>query len=113
MSRCAYLLIDVGDVEGRVSAREVDFNLVDPAVVFERHAIRVVFEDGRAAILADVERFVDRVDEGHRVADGGPGDFGAVHLEHVGAAFAEFALLAVVGEVDAHDMVAGRQLSGR
>jgi hypothetical protein len=30
----------------------VDFNLVDPAAVFERYSIRVVFEDGRAAILA-------------------------------------------------------------
>ncbi len=57
----------------------------------------VVFEDGRAAILADVERFVDRVDEGHRVADGCLGDFGAVHLEHVGAAFAELTLLSVIG----------------
>jgi hypothetical protein len=52
MSRGGLLAVDVGDVEGRVSACEVDFKLVDPAAVFEGDSIRVVFEDGRAAILA-------------------------------------------------------------
>ena len=55
-------MIDVGNVLCGVSAFEVDFNFVDPAVVFERHPVRVVFEDRRAAVLADVERLVDRVD---------------------------------------------------
>ncbi len=82
------------------------FDLGDLAVVGERHAIRVILEDGRATILADVEGFIDRVDEGHGVIDGGFGDFGAIHLEHIGAALAEFALLAVVSEFDAHDMIA-------
>src|SRR5271166_325719 len=81
MTRGSLLPVNVGDVEGRVSARSVDFNLVNPAVVFER--------DGRAAILADVERFIDRVDEGRRVADSGPRDLGVVHFANVSAAFAE------------------------
>ena len=84
MTRRSLLPVNVGDVEGRVATRSVDFNLVNSAVVFER--------DGRAAILDDVERFIDRVDEGHRVADSGPRDLGAVHFANVGAAFAEFAL---------------------
>ena len=55
----SYLPSMSGTSRRRVSAREVNFNLVDPAGVFERHSVRVFFKDGRAAIFPDVERFID------------------------------------------------------
>ena len=71
MTHGASLAVDVGDGGGGVSAFQVDVDLGDPAVVSERHPVRIVFEDRRAAILADIERLVDRIDEGNRVIDGG------------------------------------------
>jgi hypothetical protein len=75
------LAVYVRDTEPRVSADKVDVDLVDPTIILERHPIRIVFEDGRATILSDIERFIDRIDERNRVVDSGFSDFGLIRAE--------------------------------
>ena len=79
--RTLSLAVYVRDTEPRVSGDKVDVDLVDPTIIFERHPIRIVFEDGRATILSDIERFIDRIDERNRVVDSGFSDFGLIRAE--------------------------------
>ena len=51
-------VIDVGHVGVGVPALQVDLDLVDPAAVFERHAVQIVLEDGRAAVMKGTVRSI-------------------------------------------------------
>src|SRR5262245_6983160 len=89
---------------------QLDHELVELAGELERHFVDVVLDDRRAGVLADVEGLVEREPAADRPLESAIGHLLAIHAERAGAALADLALRAVVGEVERDRVLAGRQL---
>src|SRR5438876_12173202 len=68
---------------------QFDYGLLEIAGELERHVI--VFADGRAGVLAAVERLIEREAESERALDAARGHRLAVHLDRAFASLAQAA----------------------
>jgi hypothetical protein len=92
----------------QVHRLEIDRDLVDPAIEAKRHPVRVVLDDRRAVVLADVERLVDRIGVRNGPLDRRLAGDSAVDCEGECSTRPDFARLAIVVEGDRERMGPGR-----
>src|SRR5262252_4157451 len=95
-------------VEAEAALAELDLDLLERTRELERHLLQVVLDDGRASVLADIERFVEREASRNGLLDLALRDLLAVHGERAGAALAVAG--AIVLEVELDGVLPGGEL---